>query len=120
MAVIENEASAEDTGVGMKQPPPQCTVRLREAAARRGCSARQLILNSIEQAVHEDPPMVPSRGKPFTLTNQQIYDLIELIGNSQLASGRMPRRSSLKTEMFFGRETRPNRKLAQGVRRLRR
>jgi len=64
--------------------------RLHEAAARRGCSARQLILESIEQAVAQneparagrrlslDPPLVPSSGrKPFDLTNEQIYDLIE-------------------------------------------
>ena len=64
--------------------------RLREAAARKGCSARQLILASIERAVEEaepvrsqrrlslDPPIVPSAGrKPFDLTNEQIYDLIE-------------------------------------------
>ena len=63
--------------------------RLHEAAARKGCSARQLILHSIEQAVEEvkprrpprrlnlDKPIVPSRGKPFDLTNEQIYDLIE-------------------------------------------
>lgn len=63
--------------------------RLHEAAARKGCSARQLILRSIEQAVEEatpkrrrrhlslNPPIVPSTGKPFDLTNEQIYDLIE-------------------------------------------
>ena len=64
--------------------------RLHEAAARKGCSARQLILSSIEQAVAEaqparprrrlslDRPLVPARGrKPFNLTNEQIYDLIE-------------------------------------------
>jgi hypothetical protein len=63
--------------------------RLHEAAARRGCSARQLILHSIERAVEEagpkrprrrldmDKPIVPSTGKPFDLTNEQIYDLIE-------------------------------------------
>jgi len=63
--------------------------RLHEAAARRGCSARQLILSSIEQAVAQnepvrprrrlslDPPIIPSRGRPFDLTNDQIYDLIE-------------------------------------------
>jgi hypothetical protein len=64
--------------------------RLHEAAARRGCSARQLILASIEQVVATaeparpcrrlslDPPLVPSGGrKPFDLTNEQIYDLIE-------------------------------------------
>lgn len=64
--------------------------RLHEAAARRGCSARQMILASIEQAVAQaeparprrrlslDPPLVPAAGrKPFDLTNAQIYDLIE-------------------------------------------
>ena len=64
--------------------------RLHETAVRKGCSARQLILRSIEQLVEEttprrrrrrlalDPPIVPSRGKPFNLTNEQIYELIEL------------------------------------------
>lgn len=63
--------------------------RLHEAAVRKGCSARQLILRSIERAVTEstpkrprrrlnlDSPIVPSRGKPFDLTNEQIHDLIE-------------------------------------------
>jgi len=63
--------------------------RLREAAARKGYSARQLMLHSIEAAVQEstpqrprrrlnlDKPIVPSTGKPFDLTNEQIYDLIE-------------------------------------------
>ena len=64
--------------------------RLHEAAARKGCSARQLILASIEQAVTQaepsrprrrlslDPPLVRAHGRrPFDLTNDQIYDLIE-------------------------------------------
>jgi len=64
--------------------------RLRGAAARQGCSARQLILASIEHVVEQteparprrrlslDPPLVRSNGrKPFDLTNEQIYDLIE-------------------------------------------
>ena len=63
--------------------------RLHQAAARQGCSARQLILRSIERAVDEaepqrpprrlslDLPLVASSGrKPFDLTNEQIYDLI--------------------------------------------
>lgn len=62
---------------------------LVNSAARKGCSARQLILRSIEQAVEEatskrprrrlnlDKPIVPSSGKPFDLTNEQIYDLID-------------------------------------------
>jgi hypothetical protein len=64
--------------------------RLHEAAARKGSSARQLILRSIERAVEEsepkrsgrhlnlDRPLVPSDGrKPFDLSNEQIYDLLE-------------------------------------------
>jgi hypothetical protein len=63
--------------------------RLHEAAARKHCSARQLILRGIERAVEEPvvsrpkrrldltKPLVPSRGKPINLTNAQIYDLIE-------------------------------------------
>ena len=64
--------------------------RLHEAAARQGCSARQLILRSIERVVDDvvpqrprrrlslDPPIIPRDGrKPFDLTNEQIYDLIE-------------------------------------------
>jgi hypothetical protein len=64
--------------------------KLHETAARQGCSARQLILRSIENVVEQtesglsprrlslDPPLIPSRGgKPFDLTDEQIYDLIE-------------------------------------------
>jgi hypothetical protein len=63
--------------------------RLHEAAARQGCSARQMILRSIERAVDEaeprrrsrrfdpDPPVIPATGKPVDLTNEQIYELIE-------------------------------------------
>jgi len=62
--------------------------RLHEVAARKGCSARQIILSSIESAVRAadpprpkrrlslDKPIIPSTGKPFDLTNEQIYDLI--------------------------------------------
>jgi hypothetical protein len=64
--------------------------RLREAAERKGCSARQLVLASIRSAVDEklpragnkrlrlDPPIVTFRGKAFNLTNEQIQELIEL------------------------------------------
>lgn len=64
--------------------------RLHEKAARVGCSARQLILRSIDRALDErephrpkkrlllDEPIVPSRGKPFDLSNEEIYGLIEL------------------------------------------
>ena len=65
--------------------------RLREAAARQGCSARQLILRSIEQPVEaseptksnqrldlRNNPLIPSRGgEPFNLTNEELYELIE-------------------------------------------
>ena len=64
--------------------------RLKEVAARKGCSARQLILQSIERAVEEAtpksgrrrlslvPPIIPSLGcGPIAITNQEIYELIE-------------------------------------------
>jgi hypothetical protein len=59
--------------------------RLHQAAARQGCSARQLILPSIEQAVEDatpqrprrrlslDVPIVPSTGRPFDLNNDELY-----------------------------------------------
>ena len=62
--------------------------RLHEAAGRQGCSARQLILRSIERAIDEiapqrpprrislDPPIIPSKGRK-PITDQEIYDLIE-------------------------------------------
>ncbi|MBZ5724911.1 MAG: hypothetical protein LAP87_07930 [Acidobacteriia bacterium] len=64
--------------------------RLREAAARKGCSARQLVLASIERAVEQTEPARPRRrlsldrplirpaGRRIDLTNEQIYELIEL------------------------------------------
>jgi hypothetical protein len=62
--------------------------RLHEAAARKGCSARQLILAGIERAVEAepsrprarlrlDPPLIPPAGRRIELTNEQIYDLVE-------------------------------------------
>lgn len=63
--------------------------RLREAAARQGCSARQLILRSIEQAVEASEPTKPKQrldlthglisvgGEPIHLTNEELYELIE-------------------------------------------
>jgi hypothetical protein len=63
--------------------------RLREAAARKGCSARRLILAGIEQALDPrksvrprrrlslDPPLIPPAGRRIGLTNEQIYELIE-------------------------------------------
>jgi hypothetical protein len=70
--------------------PRELHRRLHEAAARKGCSARQLILASIQHAVEDatpirprrrlslDPPIVPAaKRKPFDLNNEQIYQLIE-------------------------------------------
>lgn len=69
--------------------PRELHRRLREAAARKGCSARQLILASIELAVEQaepsrpgrrlslDPPLISPAGRRIDFGNQQIYDLIE-------------------------------------------
>lgn len=70
--------------------PRDLHARIRERAARQGCSARQLILRSIERELESgglsrperrlslEVPIVPSRGKPFDLTPEQIYDLIDM------------------------------------------
>jgi hypothetical protein len=64
--------------------------KLHEAAARRGCSARKLILASIERAVEEtptmrprrrlslDPPLIAPAGRRINISNEEAYDLIEL------------------------------------------
>lgn len=64
--------------------------RLHEAAARKGCSARKLILEGIELAVDEakqmrpkrrlklDPPLIRPAGRRISLTNDKIYELIDL------------------------------------------
>jgi hypothetical protein len=60
--------------------------KLREEAAKRGCSARSLILAAIEQTVASpapkkgrvklDRPVLSDRSrKPFSLTNEEIYEL---------------------------------------------
>jgi len=63
--------------------------RLHEAAARKGCSARKLILVGIERAVEEskavrpkrrlslDPPLIRPAGRRIRLTSEEMYDLIE-------------------------------------------
>lgn len=63
--------------------------RLHEAAARKGCSARKLILVGIERAVEEgkaarptrrlslDPPLIRPAGRRIKITNEEIYDLIQ-------------------------------------------
>lgn len=64
--------------------------RLHEAAARKGCSARKLILASIEKAVEEtkvsrpprrlalDPPLIRPAGRRIRVTDEEAYGLIEL------------------------------------------
>ena len=63
--------------------------RVHEAAARKGCSARKLILEGIEKAVTEtkvaapkrrlnlDEAIFPLSGRRFDLTNEEIYELID-------------------------------------------
>ena len=79
----------EDTVRTSLDVPVELHRRLHEVAARKGCSARQLILRGIERAIRDaepqrpqrrlsmEVPIVASTGKPFDLTNEQIYDLIE-------------------------------------------
>ena len=65
--------------------------QLHETAARKGCSARQLMLNAIEQAIAPaqgkrgrlslDKPLVPSTGKSISLTEGEIYELAFPFGN---------------------------------------
>jgi hypothetical protein len=64
--------------------------RLHEAAARKGCSARKLILEGVERAVEEskssrpkrrlslDPPLIRPAGRRIAVTNEEAYELIEL------------------------------------------
>lgn len=63
--------------------------KLHEAARSRGCSARQLILESVERIVLEASPQRPkrrlsldrapvsSRGHVFDLSPEQIHELVE-------------------------------------------
>ena len=64
--------------------------RLHEAAARQGCSARKLMLAGIEWAVEDtaparpvrrlnlEEPLIPPAGRHINLTNEEMYELIEL------------------------------------------
>ncbi|MDX6462176.1 MAG: hypothetical protein QOJ51_5372 [Acidobacteriaceae bacterium] len=64
--------------------------RVHEAAARKGCSARKLILAGIERAVEEtkvsrpsrrlslDQPLIRPAGRRIRLTNAEANELIEL------------------------------------------
>jgi hypothetical protein len=58
--------------------------RIHEAAKRRGCSARALILSSIDREVALEPgpkgrvkaPLVLGKGKPVNPSHDQIYDIL--------------------------------------------
>jgi len=69
--------------------PQELHRQVRKLAATKGCSARKLILTSIERIVEEENVAQPRRrlrlerglirpaGRRIDLTNDQIYDLIE-------------------------------------------
>ena len=58
--------------------------RIHEAARRRGCSARALILSSIEREVALEPgpkarvkaPLVTGKGEPVNPSHDEIYDVL--------------------------------------------
>jgi hypothetical protein len=58
--------------------------RIHEAARRRGCSARALILSSIEREVALESgakgrvkaPLVTGKGEPVNPGHDQIYDVL--------------------------------------------
>ena len=58
--------------------------RIHEAARRRGCSARALILASIEHEVAFESgargrvkaPLVTGKGEPVNPSNDEIYDVL--------------------------------------------
>lgn len=59
--------------------------KLKEQAARQGCSIRDLISRGIEQVLLEPRrpsrrvslPLIRSKGPKVKLTNERIYELIE-------------------------------------------
>lgn len=69
--------------------PRELHRRLHEVAARRGTSARQFILVSIERALEEasprrtskrlslEEPIVPSRGRAFDFSPDELHQLID-------------------------------------------
>ena len=80
------EQSAIRTSIDL---PRDLHRRLHEAAARKVCSARKLILAGIERAVEDtapvrpkrrlslDVPLIPPAGRKLDMTNEEIYELIE-------------------------------------------
>ncbi len=81
------KANAIRTSVDL---PQDLHRRLHEAAARKGCSARKLILVGIERAVEEtkaarprrrlnlDTPLIRPAGRRIDITNEKAYEFIEL------------------------------------------
>lgn len=81
------KANAIRTSVDL---PQDLHRRLHEAAARKGCSARKLILVGIERAVEEtktarpkrrlnlDTPLIRPAGRRIDITNEKAYEVIEL------------------------------------------
>jgi len=63
--------------------------RVHEAAARKGCSARKLILAGIERAVEQakvsrpsrrlslDQPLIHPAGRRISITKEEAYELVE-------------------------------------------
>ena len=64
--------------------PQELHRRIHEAARRRGCSARALILSSIEREValqsgsrgRVQSPIVRGEGKPVNPSHEQIYEVL--------------------------------------------
>ena len=58
--------------------------RIHEAARRRGCSARALILSSIEREValqsaargRVQAPLLPGKGTPVNPSHDEVYDVL--------------------------------------------
>ncbi len=81
------KANAIRTSVDL---PQDLHRRLHEAAARKGCSARKLILVGVERAVEEtkaarprrrlnlDTPLIRPAGRRIDITNEKAYEFIEL------------------------------------------
>ena len=73
--------------------PRELHRRIHEAAARKGCSARKLMLEALAAGIESkepeqvsarpvrrlslDPPLIPPAGRRLNLTNDEIYELIE-------------------------------------------
>jgi hypothetical protein len=65
-------------------PAPLCC-KLKEQAARKGCSIRELVSRGIEQVPLEPRlphkrvslPLIRSKGPKIKLTSERIYELVE-------------------------------------------